>query len=592
VVAVEDRQIAHPSGYLAPCIVIASDGRDQWIEHQGRADYSSLSKSELLDRIRGAGIAGMGGAGFPTAVKLALGEDAKIQSLIINGTECEPYITADDALMRERARQLVEGTKILRQLVEPAETLIGIEDNKPEALAAVRAAAEGSGIEVVEFPTKYPSGGEKQLIEILTGKQVPSGGLPADIGVICQNVGTAVAVYDAVVLGRPLISRITTVTGEAVTHPGNFEALLGTPIRYLLGKAGYREAKNHRLIMGGPMMGFTLPSPDVPVVKTTNCLLAPTERELPGPSPAQACIRCGMCAEACPASLLPQQMFWFAQGKEFDKLEQHNLFDCIECGACSWVCPSHIPLVQYYRASKSEIERMRRDNEKSDRSRGRFEARQERLAREEAEKEAKRAARKKAAETRAQQAAAGGTGEDPIQAAIERAKAKKAAQQAGDGVSELEKLEKAVVTTRKRLETATAKLEAAQAEGSDLVDALQAGVNKTRDKLQAAEQALHDYQQTQGDEQPAAAEPADAAQAAIAKAMAARAAEASLSPEEKARGQLEKLRQRLAKSEARLAESRANGDEDKIIEALESTVERLQAKIADAERQSGTTEDA
>jgi electron transport complex protein RnfC len=593
IAAVEDRQIAHPSGHAAPCIVIASDGRDQWIEHGGKADYTSLDKAELLERIRNAGIAGMGGAGFPAAVKLSVKPDIKIETLIINGTECEPYITADDVLMRERAGEIIEGTNILRHIVQPHETLIGIEDNKPEALAAMRAAAEGSDIDIVEFPTKYPSGGEKQLIEILTGKQVPSGGLPADVGVICQNVGSAVAIRDAVVDGRPLISRITTVTGEGVAQPQNFEVLLGTSMHYLLDKAGYSAEKNRRLIMGGPMMGFTVPSPDVPIVKTTNCLLAPAESELPTPPPAQACIRCGMCAEACPVTLLPQQMFWFAQGKEFEKLELHNLFDCIECGACSWVCPSNIPLVQYYRASKAEILQLRRDTEKSEHSRIRFEARQERLAKEEAEKEAKRAARKKAAEERAQQAATSGGDEDPIQAAIERAKAKKAAQQAGGGeVSELEKLEKAVATTRKRLETATGKLETAKAEGSDLVEALQTGVDKTKAKLEAAEKALHDYQQANSGEQAKPAAPTDAAQAAIEKAMAARAANASLSPEDKARGQLEKLRQRLEKSRTKLAESRENGDEEKIIEALEATVERLSQKVAEAEKQLQETEGA
>ncbi len=494
--AIEDRLIAHPSGHFAPCIVIVCDGRDEWIEHSGVQDYQDLDKADLINRIRNAGIAGMGGAGFPTAVKLSLKPDTRITTLIINGAECEPYITADDILMREHAQQIIEGAKILSQLIEPQEALIGVEDNKQEGLAALRAAAQGSAIEVVEFPTKYPSGGEKQLIEILTGKQVPSGGLPLDVGVICQNVGSTVAVYDAVVHGRPLISRITTVTGEGVAQPQNFEVMIGTPISYLLEKAGYQPDKNKRLIMGGPMMGFTVPTADVPIVKTTNCLLAPSEVELPSPPPAQACIRCGMCALACPASLLPQQMFWFAQGREFEKLEQHNLFDCIECGACSWVCPSNIPLVQYYRASKAEIQQLRCDNEKSKHSRVRFEARQERLEREELEKEAKRAARKKAA----QEQAMGGDEEDPIQAAIERtkAKAKKAEQQAdaGDGEeTKQEKLEKAVVTIRKRLDTASGKLEQARAQGSDLVAALQTGVDKTQAKLEAAEQALHDYQQ-------------------------------------------------------------------------------------------------
>ena len=349
VAAIEDRLVAHPSGLSAPCIVIDTDGRDEWIEHHGVKDYTRLDSAVLLERVRDAGIAGLGGAGFPTAVKLEPRGAGGIHTLILNGTECEPYITADDRLMRERAAQIVSGAEIIRHLVQPGETLIGIEDNKPEALAAMREAAADTAMEVIEFPTKYPSGGEKQLIEILTGKQVPSGGLPADIGILCQNLGTAAAVHDAVVLGRPLISRITTVTGEAVAKPGNYEVLLGTPMAYLLARAGYDADRNNRLIMGGPMMGFTVPDAGVPVVKTTNCLLAPTTDELPAPPPPQACIRCGLCAEACPATLLPQQLFWFSQGKEFEKLEAHNLFDCIECGACSWVCPSNIPLVQYYR---------------------------------------------------------------------------------------------------------------------------------------------------------------------------------------------------------------------------------------------------
>jgi electron transport complex protein RnfC len=588
VVAIEERPIAHPSGHRAPCIVIATDGRDEWVAHSGAEDYQALDKASLLERIRDAGIAGMGGAGFPAAVKLSIRPGSQIQTLIINGTECEPYITADDMLMREHADQVIQGTLILRHLIEPTETLIGVEDNKPEALAALRAAAVDTGVEIVEFPTKYPSGGEKQLIEILTGKQVPSGGLPLDVGVICQNVGSAAAIFDAIVRGRPLISRITTVTGAGVQQAQNFEVLLGTPMSYLLARAGYQPDARQRVIMGGPMMGITVPDTRVPIVKTSNCLLAPSEAELPLPDPAQACIRCGMCAEACPVSLLPQQMFWFAQGKEFEKLEQHNLFDCIECGACSWVCPSSIPLVQYYRASKAEIIHLRRENEKAEHSRIRFEARQQRLAREEAEKESKRAARKKAAEERAQAAAAGGEAvEDPIQAAIERARARKAAQQLGAAaeVNEQEKLEKTVATTRQRLGTANAKLEQAVAENSELVAALQTGVDKTRAKLEAAELALQDYLQAR---QPAAltTESApDAAQAAIARAMAARAQQADLDPQDKARQQLISLQQRLEKTRTRLAECREQEEQEKVIEALESTVSRLTDKVREAQQQ-------
>ena len=590
ITAIEERLIAHPSGLLAMCIVIATDGADEWLAPPATADYQSIPPEQLLQQIRSAGIAGMGGAGFPAAVKLSIRQGSQVATLIINGTECEPYITADDILMRERPERIVEGIKILQQLLQPGATLIGIEDNKPEAIAALTAAAKGCDIDIVPFPTKYPSGGEKQLIEILTGKQVPSGGLPLDVGVICQNIGSVVAIHDAVCQGRPLISRITTLTGQALRDPGNFEVLLGTPMSYLLAQAGYQADKNRRLIMGGPMMGFTVPDPSVPIVKTTNCLLAPTEAELPSPPPAQACIRCGMCEQACPATLLPQQMFWFAQGKEFDKLEQHNLFDCIECGACSWVCPSNIPLVQYYRASKAEILHLRQEHEKAEQSRIRFEARQQRLEREEAEKAAKRAARKLAAEKRAQTAAAGGGGdEDPIQAAIDRAKAKKAAQQAGadTGVSEREKLEKAVASTRQRLATASAKLAQAQAEGSDLVAALQTGVDKTRQKLEAAEKALLDYAESSP---PASTEnvSADPAAAAIAKAKAARATEAALSPQEKAREQLKGLEQRLEKTRQRLSESQNSGEEAKIVEALTATVTRLEEKVNTARAQLDT----
>ncbi|MEH6517431.1 MAG: electron transport complex subunit RsxC [Halioglobus sp.] len=595
ILAIEERMIAHPSGFAALCVVIETDGRDEWIELSGVDDYTKLEPGALINIIREAGIAGMGGAGFPSAVKLSIKPEIQIETLIINGTECEPYITADDILMRERPEQIIEGVKILRQIIQPRETVIGVEDNKPEGLAALRRAAEGSGIEVVEFPTKYPSGGEKQLIEILTGKQVPSGGLPADVGVVCQNVGTAVAIRAAVVEGRPLVSRITTLTGEALAQPQNYEVLIGTSMNHLLQLAGYDRTRNQRLIMGGPMMGFTVPDSLVPVVKTTNCILAPTVEEVPAPPPAQACIRCGMCAEVCPASLLPQQMFWFSQGKEFEKLEQHNLFDCIECGACSYACPSNIPLVQYYRASKAEIIQLRSDHEKSEQSRTRFEAREERLDREEAEKEAKRAARKKAAEARAKLAADGEGTEDPIQAAIDRAKAKKAAQQAGgkdSEVNELEKLQQVVATTRKRLDTATTKLTAAQAEGSDLVVPLQTGVDKTQAKLDIAVKALTEYQanEPKTDATENIEAEVDPAKLAIEKAMAARNALAALSPEDKAAQQLDKLEQRLAKAKARHAESVAVGEEEKIVIALEATVSRLEDKISAAREATNSQE--
>ncbi|GAB5414657.1 MAG: hypothetical protein Cons2KO_22600 [Congregibacter sp.] len=487
IAAVEDRPIPHASGMSAPCIVIDCDGEDEWVELTPLANYLELEPSEIVDRIFAAGVAGLGGAGFPTARKLPRQTaSSKITTLILNGTECEPYITADDVLMRERADKIISGIDILAHLCTPSEILIGVEDNKPEAIAALNAALESRddsrhNIEVVKFPTKYPSGGEKQLIEILTGKQVPSGGLPSDLGILCQNVGTAAAVHDAILLGRPLVSRVTTVTGESLQEPGNYEVLLGTPMRDLLDLAGYSPEPLQRLIMGGPMMGVTMPNDRCPVIKTTNCLLTPAGGELAPPQPAQACIRCGLCAEACPAELLPQQLYWFARAKDRERLEEHNLFDCIECGACSFVCPSHIPLVQYYRASKASIKEQRAEAIKAEQAKERFEARQRRLEQAAAEKEAKRAARKRAALAKAAERSGD---EDPIQAAIARAQARKAAQEAQPQDAEAAARQK-IEATEKRLAKAREKLAADTGEDPAITAALEKAVATTQSKLDA-----------------------------------------------------------------------------------------------------------
>lgn len=424
VTAIEDRPLAHPSGMSGPCIVINTDQRDEWIHCEGTEHYQDIDKAELLEHIRQAGITGLGGAGFPSHVKLISSDARPIETLIINGTECEPYITADDCLMRERADQIIQGIAIVQYLLNPKETLIAIEDNKPEAIEAIRQASQDSNIEVVSFSGKYPSGGEKQLIQMLTGREVPSGGLPADIGVICQNVATVAAINEAIRFGKPLISRITTITGEACRQPQNIDTLIGTPIAELLEYCGFDDKQCQQLIMGGPMMGFAIADSNVPIIKSSNCIIAGSEAEFPAPPPAQACIRCGLCAEACPASLLPQQLFWYAKSKEYDRLEEYNLADCIECGACAYVCPSNIPLVQYYRASKAELKQRKAEQQKAEHAKLRFESRQQRLAKEEAEKAAKRAARQAAAKAKL----ANNEQEDPVQAAIARAKAKKAKQ--------------------------------------------------------------------------------------------------------------------------------------------------------------------
>ena len=329
-------------------------------------------------------MAGLGGAGFPTGSKLRGGGD-KIETLIINAAECEPYITADDRLMLDCAAQIIAGIRILAHILQPRQVLIGIEDNKPQAISMMRAVlADAHGIELRVIPTKYPSGGAKQLTQILTGKQVPHGGRSSDIGVLMQNVGTAYAVKRAVIDGEPLTERVVTLTGEAVTRPGNVWARLGTPVRHLLEDAGFCPSAEQMVIMGGPLMGFTLPWLDVPVVKITNCLLAPSASEMGDPEEEKGCIRCSACADACPADLLPQQLYWFSKGQQHDKATAHNLADCIECGACAWVCPSNIPLVQYFRQEKAEITAIRQEEKRAAEAKARFEARQARLERDKA----------------------------------------------------------------------------------------------------------------------------------------------------------------------------------------------------------------
>jgi electron transport complex protein RnfC len=431
VVAIEPRPVPHPSGLSSLCIVLQTDGKDAWADlPRPLTHFSDCDPVELRERIRWAGVVGLGGAGFPTSVKANPGTDLAVETLIINGAECEPYITCDDRLMRERAEQVITGAAIVQHLIGANECIIGIEDDKPEAIAALHQAISAlhtSAIRVGEVRTKYPSGGEKQLIYLLTGKIVPSHAIPAEIGILCQNVGTTVAVADAVLRGRPLISRIITVTGDGVARPQNFEVLMGSSAAHLIAAAGGYTARAQRLIFGGSMMGFALPHDGVPVTKVANCLLVASAQQAPPAPAAGPCIRCGECARVCPVQLLPQQLYWYARSKNLDKVQDYAVFDCIECGCCAHVCPAHIPLVQYYRFAKTEIWAQERERRKADIARQRHEARTERLARLQAERKARLRKQRDDLEGRGSHATTPDAKRAAIAAAMQRVAAKKAA---------------------------------------------------------------------------------------------------------------------------------------------------------------------
>jgi Na+-translocating ferredoxin:NAD+ oxidoreductase subunit C len=434
--ALEMRRMPHTSGLAALCVILEPDGKDEWIEHTP-IPWRTMSAGDVRDALRDAGVVGLGGAVFPSYLKVNPGKQGHLDTLVINGAECEPFITCDDMQMRERPDGIIRGAAILSHLTMAKQVLIGVEDNKPEAIAVMSAAVErlkGEGIaahvEVVAVPTRYPAGGAKQLIRVLTGIEVPHGKRSTDYGVQCFNTGTAHAVHDAFELGRPMISRIVTVAGN-VERPRNFEVRFGMPMKDLVALCGPKPDTD-RLIMGGPMMGFRMPGDEVPVVKATNCVLVGSPALFPPPPPEMPCIRCGECARACPVDLQPFEMYWFSRARIFGKAQEYHLFDCIECGCCAYVCPSRIPLVDYYRFAKSEIWAREQETEAADQARERYEYRLAREEREKQEKAAKLAA--KAAETKAklaQQAAAATSGgadpkKDLIATALARAQQQKA----------------------------------------------------------------------------------------------------------------------------------------------------------------------
>jgi electron transport complex protein RnfC len=470
---IKEHTLSHPSGMLGLCVFIETDGKDQWVDLEQSNEVENTA-ADILKQIELAGVVGLGGAAFPSTVKLAAAGQQNIHTLIINAAECEPYISCDDILMRERASKIVSGINILVELLQVKHCLIGIEDNKPEAIEALNKAITESAedrhsgsskldgptlIKVSVVPTQYPSGDARQLTQLLTGIEIPKGIHAVDSGVLCHNIATAYTVHEAVELGKPLLSRIVTFTGDGLVQPQNVEALIGTPVSFIIEQLGGYNTKAERMLMGGPMMGFALPSDELPITKAANCILVCSIEQLqltsktqqPEDKQVMPCIRCNHCAQVCPVNLLPQQLYWHARAHDFDKVIEHKLSDCIECGACSYVCPSYIPLVDYFRFAKTEIKSQLEATLKAARSRERFEfnvVRKERikLARDEKRKKHKEALQKKKQEEAALASKQGDEAnsasevkpvddvkaakQDAIKAAMERAKAKKLARDA------------------------------------------------------------------------------------------------------------------------------------------------------------------
>jgi len=426
---VRDWPVSWPPDGRSECFVLEPDGEDRWIERAPAPDWRATDPAGLVERLRAGGLTGLGGAMFPTAAKLRGDwQREAIHTLILNGSECEPYISCDEMLMRERPETVIAGGLMLAHALGAAEVVVGIEDQ----MGAVRRALEAAAREVdpdrrcriVEVTRIYPEGGEKQLIQVLTGAEVPHDGLPQDLGLACLNVATAAAAHDILVDGVPVIERIVTVSGPGIAHPRNVITPLGAPAAALIDFAGGPAGAVDRLVLGGPMSGLPLADDRIPILKGSNCILALRPEDTARAQPVMPCINCGECVRVCPASLLPQELYHYLRAGDLDEARGLDLFDCIECGCCAHVCPSHIPLVDYYRHGKGLLRERGIEEARAERARARYEARETRLAERERQRLQARAARER-------KLAAGSEADDEVRAAIERARARR--RSGGDG---------------------------------------------------------------------------------------------------------------------------------------------------------------
>jgi len=407
---VNDYPAPHPSALPIRMIVLETDGKDEWIKTPYIGDPFQLSPEDISLRVGAAGIVGLGGATFPTAVKLNMGRENHIDTLIINGAECEPYLSCDDRQMQERSEQIIDGVRLMLHGMETGNAVVAIEDNKPQAFFAMQAAAHSfPSINVIQIPTRYPMGWDRQLIRYVTGREVPVGCRSSEIGVTIHNVGTAYATHKAIRHGQPLVSRVITVSGGAVGRPMNVEVPLGTLISELFDFCEVNAGQTARIVMGGPMMGDSLPHTGLPTVKATSGILALTAGELKN-TDEQPCIRCASCVSVCPAGLRPLDMANNIRVNQLDAAVDIGLKDCISCGCCSYICPSNIPLVQYFKYASGEVAARQQAQHKSEQTKRLMEARQARLERiaqqQREEEEARIAAKKERERLKAEQEAA------------------------------------------------------------------------------------------------------------------------------------------------------------------------------------------